>query len=507
MSQEEILSAIEAITKQYNVPVPLISTIIEVESAWNPNALGDNGTSYGLFQLHIGGQADNAIKDGHKPTDLFDPVLNARYAMPSIAQAWDNLKATFQVNNLTWWLDFAIQSAHPGGSRTDPATINEATLLQSVYKKLPNQGGPVSMLIPLNAHGEVADLPNVSQFEPKESAYECVAFSIAMCKFAGQPGKGPTGSNEDIDQLADKWYSQLTGSIGSDNTQGLSVAQEEQIIIGVGNHYHELPITANSQHNSDIANVKGALKRGYPVLICGAETGMYDIGLGDRVPYSWTPTGNHCIVATGIAKDGNLLVRDPANVDNSGPRPGPRTYDISKLDLISGVVFVPPWMPKPDPNTDWTKEPTSGLPQGWSDDGTTLKAPNGFTVVKDFRDHILASRSWPSWDVPLQEQETRTLIEESNPGLGGGIRQIFSGHMLEWTSKIGVQEAHVGQELLFVLKDRDRIKAADDQAQAQLKDTQAALAQAQLNVAALQQQVNALKAQLAALQTPPVPHP
>ena len=128
-------------------------------------------------------------------------------------------------------------------------------------------------------------------------------------------------------------------------------------------------------------------------------------------------------------------------------------------------------------------------------------------MVKDFRNHILASQSWPSWDVPLQEQETRTLIEESNPGLGGGIRQIFSGHMLEWTSKIGVQEAHVGQELLFVLNDRDRIKAADDQTQAQLKDTQAALAQAQLNVATLQQQVNALKAQLAALQTPPVPHP
>ena len=507
MSQEAILSAIETITKQYDVPVPLISTIIEVESAWNQNALGDNGTSYGLFQLHIGGQADSAIKDGHKPTDLFDPVLNARYAMPSIAQAWDNLKATFQVNNFTWWLDFATQSAHPGGSRTDPATINEATLLQSVYKTLTSPAEPATPSVPLNAHGEVADFPIVSQFEPQESAYECVAFSVAICRFAGQAGKGPAGVNEDVDQLADTWYGKLTGSFGAGNTQGLSTAQEEQIIVGVGNHYQELPISASSQHDSNIANVKGALKRGYPVLICGAETGMYDLGLGDRVPYSWTPTGSHCIVAAGIASDGNLLVRDPANVDNSGPRPGPRTYDISKLNLNSGIVFVPTWMPRPDPNTDWTKEPTPGVPQGWSDDGTTLKAPNGFIVVKDFRNHILASRSWPSWDVPLQEQEARTLIEESNPGLGGGIRQIFSGHMLEWTSKIGVQEAHVGQELLFVLNDRARIQAADDQAQAQLKDAQAALAQAQSNEAALQQQVDALKAQLAALQPPPVPHP
>src|SRR5215471_7443089 len=105
MSQETVLTAIESITKQFDVPILLISAIIEVESAWNANALGDNGTSYGLFQLHIGGQADQAIKDGHKPTDLFDPALNARYAMPSIAQAWDALKATFQVNNFTWWLD------------------------------------------------------------------------------------------------------------------------------------------------------------------------------------------------------------------------------------------------------------------------------------------------------------------------------------------------------------------------------------------------------------------
>jgi hypothetical protein len=507
MSQETVLTAIESIIQQYDVPILLISAIIEVESAWNPNALGDNGTSYGLFQLHIGGQADQAIKDGHKPTDLFDPALNTKYALPSIAQAWDSLKATFQVNNFTWWLDFAAQSGHPGGSRTDPATINEATLLQQVYKTLSIPSTPATTAITLSATKEVADFTNVSQFEPGESAYECVAFSIAICRYAGQVGKGPSGTGEAIDQLADSWYAKLTGSNAASNMQGLSVAQEEQMILGVGNHYQELPISANSQHDSDIANIKGALKRGYPVLMCGAETGMYDIGLGDRVPYSWTPTGNHCIVATGIAADGNLLVRDPANVDNNGPRPGPRTYDISKLQLISGVVFVPSWMPQPDPSTDWTQDPTQGVPQGWSDNGTVLKAPNGHLVVNDFRQHILKSPSWPSWDVPLQEQVTCTLIEESNPGLGGGIRQIFSGHMLEWTTKIGVQEAHVGQELMFVLNDRDRIKAADAQTQSDLLESETELAQAQAQVTELQQQVDALKAQLAALQPPAVPHP
>ncbi len=507
MSQETVLTAIESIIQQFNVPILLISAIIEVESGWNPNALGDNGTSYGLFQLHIGGMADQAIKDGHKATDLFDPALNAKYALPSIAQAWNNLKASFQLNNFTWWLDFAAQSGHPGGSRTDPATINEATLLQQVYKTLSNLAAPVATSTPLSATKEVADFLDISQFEPNESQYECVAYSVSICKYAGQAGKGASGTSEDIDQLADKWYGQLTGSTGAGNMQGLSVQQEEQIILGVGNHYVELPISANSQHESDIANIKGALKRGYPVLMCGTETGMYDIGIGDHVPYGWPPSGNHCIVASGIAADGNLLVRDPANVVNNVPRPGPRTYDISKLQLISGVVFVPSWMPRPDPSTDWTKDPSQGVPQGWSDNGTVLKAPNGFTVVNDFRKHILSTPSWQSWDVPLQEQETRTLIEESNPSLGGGYRQIFAGHMLEWTSKIGVQEAHVGQELMYVLNDRDRIKAADAQTQSDLLESQTELAQAQAQVTALQQEVDALKAQLAALQPPPVPTP
>lgn len=213
-----------------------------------------------------------------------------------------------------------------------------------------------------NIHGEVADFTNVSQFEGGESAYECVAFSVALCHFAGQATKGPTGTPEQVDQLADQWYTKLTGSFDSSNQSGMSVEQELRMIIGVGNHYQVLSVEPNSPHDRDIANVKGALLRGYPVIICGVETGMVDIGLGDIVPYGWTPRGNHCIVASGIAKDGNLLVRDQANVDGSGVRPGPRTYDTRYLDLISAVVFVPTWMQRPDEATDFTQAPTAVVP-------------------------------------------------------------------------------------------------------------------------------------------------
>jgi hypothetical protein len=102
--------------------------------------------------------------------------------------------------------------------------------------------------------------------------------------------------------------------------------------------------------------VKAWLNVGYPVMLCGAETGMYDIGLGDVVPYNWPPSGNHCIVASGIAPDGNLLVHDTANIGPTGVRPGPRTYDANNLRLVSATAISVPWLPALPADYDPTKE-------------------------------------------------------------------------------------------------------------------------------------------------------
>src|SRR5262249_18508782 len=88
----EILKQIKPVLDKYDVPLPLVAAVIQVESDWNPRALGDNGTSFGLFQLHIGGQAEDAFRGGHSIDDLYNPEINARYAMPYIASAWDTHK-------------------------------------------------------------------------------------------------------------------------------------------------------------------------------------------------------------------------------------------------------------------------------------------------------------------------------------------------------------------------------------------------------------------------------
>jgi hypothetical protein len=116
----------------------------------------------------------------------------------------------------------------------------------------------------------------------------------------------------------------------------MSLDAEYSMLDGMGMHYQACA--------ANVPAVKEALQKGYPLIICGAETGMHDLELGGAVPYSWTPTGNHAIVASGIAPDGNLLVHDCASVSSSGVRPGPRHYDATKLQLVSATAIIPSWL-------------------------------------------------------------------------------------------------------------------------------------------------------------------
>lgn len=56
-------------------PVTAVAVML-VESGGNHKAVGDNGSSFGLFQLHRGGELGNLT-----PEQAFDPVVNARVAL------------------------------------------------------------------------------------------------------------------------------------------------------------------------------------------------------------------------------------------------------------------------------------------------------------------------------------------------------------------------------------------------------------------------------------------
>lgn len=142
---QDTINIVNPIAQKYGVPTQLWETIAEVESGFNPQAVGDNNTSYGLFQLHIGGQLPAVYNNN--PKAVFNPALNAQLAMPSIASAWNQLKGQTGApvpttggfpsgGSASWWQQFAALSGHPGGSPGQNVTNAEATKLQSEWGSL-----------------------------------------------------------------------------------------------------------------------------------------------------------------------------------------------------------------------------------------------------------------------------------------------------------------------------------------------------------------------------------
>lgn len=133
----DIESIVNPVFAAAGVPTKIWETVSEVESADDPNRIGDNGTSFGLFQLHRGGQLPAEYSSN--PSAVFDPLLNAKIAAPSIINAFKTTPGN--PTTLAYWQQFAITSGHPGGSATDPATQAEALLL---YKQYNGGGVPVT---------------------------------------------------------------------------------------------------------------------------------------------------------------------------------------------------------------------------------------------------------------------------------------------------------------------------------------------------------------------------
>jgi len=94
----------------------------------------------------------------------------------------------------------------------------------------------------------------------------------------------------------------------------------------------------------------------------------------------------------------------------------------------------------------------SMVPNGWTDDGTTLKAPNGVEVVKGFRNFVLA-QNWPDYDWPLVPEYATESVEPGNPTIGAGSRQEFRLGSLGWTASRGVYRIWIGQDYLEMSQD------------------------------------------------------
>lgn len=127
------------------------------------------------------------------------------------------------------------------------------------------------------------------------------------------------------------------------------------------------------------------------------------------------------------------------------------------------------WSEQLQDNQIWTMQKGAEkmpIPQGWSDDGHTLRAKNTVPVVMGFREHILQAASWDGDNVPQEAEYHSDQVLLHNASVGAGQRQVFRDTMLWYTTAKGVvQEPYLGLEVDAAYK---QITALEEQI-AQLK--------------------------------------
>src|SRR5258708_37460009 len=104
----------------------------------------------------------------------------------------------------------------------------------------------------------------------------------------------------------------------------------------------------------------------------------------------------------------------------------------------------------------WTQGGTM-VPTGWTDNGTTLTAPNGVHVVHGFRAKVLAG--WDAADIPLEGEHQVAHVENYYPSDAGAI-QTFNYTRLCYTAARGVYKMGIGNELLGCEKALAAMRAA-----------------------------------------------
>lgn len=124
---------------------------------------------------------------------------------------------------------------------------------------------------------------------------------------------------------------------------------------------------------------------------------------------------------------------------------------------------------------------TAGLPDKWTDDGKTLKSPDGIPVVQGFRDFVLAYKGgWPANNTPLAPERVVSAgsIEYGNASVGPGSRQDFRFCSLGWTQAWNVYVIAVGQDVTALAQQVSASQTQIASLTAQLAAAQAAAANA-----------------------------
>lgn len=217
---------------------------------------------------------------------------------------------------------------------------------------------------------------------------------------------------------------------------------------------HGVTLTAHDDSQAGlIATIHAQVATGHPVVL--TMPSQWGTAPSDPVhPSGYTHVG--CAVGVG---DGAIRVMNPW---------GGFWQDESDVWWQARLCYGQVWVMQRAAHVAKVGTGMNEIPAAWSDDGATLRAPNGQVCVHGMRAYLLA-HAWPADNQPLEAERSVGQLAWS-ASLGGGVRQLFERGALIWTAAGGVRPLDLGPELLS--------------AEQALTETHAALALAQAALAA-----------------------
>lgn len=135
-------------SRRYGVPLPgvlLVATVsADAESDLNPNAVGDDGTSVGLYQFHFApdGRAlgDVLVKAGHTLAELRNPVTSTELIM-SYAARWEAFRDNAQLGSvaglLAWFTRTIERPRNPDQAVAARVELARSWLADPAWAYLP----------------------------------------------------------------------------------------------------------------------------------------------------------------------------------------------------------------------------------------------------------------------------------------------------------------------------------------------------------------------------------
>ena len=124
MQQLDPVAIITMVANHYGIPPSLALAIAQHESGLNPNSVGDNGTSFGLYQLHIGGELGNRTPASVTGANMEN---NAIIALSTVA-------AVMKANPGASPGDIAAMAQRPANPGQYAATINSMMGSKASYQ-------------------------------------------------------------------------------------------------------------------------------------------------------------------------------------------------------------------------------------------------------------------------------------------------------------------------------------------------------------------------------------